>query len=158
MGWPLCLHVVTDSRGVPVLMANTLLPRTTIPHSAERGPCWDQCPFLESRRIPVFQRGASYPGAVLPPELLLFFPTESSGVNVPCPKTLQWHDESGTPAGLWGEPLRTFWNSLSSGQQEPRLWDACPLKPCACLLCLLHSPSAPLCRGLEDTPVYNIQW
>lgn len=160
MGWvAFSLRVVTDSHGAPALMPSTLYLGQTMPHSSESG----------QQGSVFFPRIKELPGGPCllawncpePLALVLFpllscyysFPTESSGVNVPCSKTLQWHDESGTPAGLWGEPVRMLPSSLSSGQQEPRPWAPFPLKPCARFLCLFLSPSTPLCPCASGSQV-----
>lgn len=141
------LHVVTDSCGASAWKTNTPQPGTGNPFSSEVNSR-DQCPFLGSRshqEASVFQYGI----VLTPPPkccswlwLLLFFPTESSGVNVPCSKMLQWHDEPGTPAGLWGELSRRLLSPLSLEQQEPRL----PFEA-LCPPSLSHLLSTPLCLG-----------
>ena len=120
-------HVVSDSCGAAAWMTNTPDLEQKIPASSEVG-CRDQCPFLGSWspwEAPVFQHRIALsplPKCCSLSSRSLFFLTESSGVNVPCSKTLQWHDESGTPAGIWGEPLKKLLSPLSSRQQEPRRW------------------------------------
>lgn len=96
MGWvAFSLRVVTDSHGAPALMPSTLYLGQTMPHSSESG----QQGSVFFPRIKELPGGPCLPAWNCPEPLALVlfpllscyysFPTESSGVNVPCSKTLQ---------------------------------------------------------------------